>query len=100
MEKKSKSEKIECEQLKYNLEIQSKKQGEINERTVQESNTKFTSLQQHYKLLKNQCEDLKEECSKTKNSLNSYKKQNLCVEKDKEIELWKVFKLTLCFNYD
>ena len=104
MEKKSKSEKNECEQLKYNLEIQSQKQGEINERTVQESNTKLTSLQQHYKLLKNQCEDLKEECSKTKsklqNSLNSYKKQNLCEEKDNEIKLWKVNKLMLCFNYD
>ncbi|XP_055309187.1 myb-like protein X [Sitodiplosis mosellana] len=100
LEKKSKSERNECEQLKYNLEIQSQKQGEIKERTVQESNTKLTSLQQHYKLLKNQCEDLKEECSKTKtsqldkintlqNSLNSYKKQKSCEEKDNEIEIWK-----------
>lgn len=104
MEKKSESEKNECEQEKYKLEIQSQKQGEINERTVHESNTKLTSLQQHYKLLKNQCEDMKEECSKTKtklqNSLNTYKKQNLCEDKDNEIKLWKVNMFILSFNYD
>lgn len=101
LENKSKLERKECEDLKYNLEIQSQKQGELKERSVQEANTKLTTLQQHYKLLKNQCDDLKEECSKTKtsqiekintlqNSLDSYKKQKSCEEKDNEIEIWKV----------
>lgn len=85
MEKKFKLERNQCE-------IQSQKQDEVKERSIQEANTKLTSLQQHYKLLNIQCEDLKEECSKTKSkintlqtSLDSFKKQNICGEKDNEI---------------
>lgn len=94
MEKKLKSERNQYEQLKSNLKTQSQKQEEIKERSIQEANAKLTSLQQHYKLLKNQFEDYKEECSKTKSglqsSLNSFKKQHTCSDKDNEIALWKV----------
>lgn len=111
LEEKLKLEREQCEQLKYNLEIQSQKQDEIKERSVQEANTKLTTLQQHYKLLKNQFEDFKEECSRIKSSqidkinslqtsLNSFKEPNTCGEKDKEIKSWKVFiKRTTYYNY-
>lgn len=44
----------------------SKDAKEFQEKTMIESNMKFGSLQQHYKLLKNQHDDLVEECANNK----------------------------------
>ncbi|XP_031630881.1 probable serine/threonine-protein kinase cdc7 isoform X1 [Contarinia nasturtii] len=89
--------KLRVERLQYEQsEQQSQKQYELKERTVQESNTKLNSLQQHYKLLKNQYDDFKDECTKEKSekidkikSLQNKLEENSCKEKDKDIEIWK-----------
>lgn len=68
------------------------------ERTMQESNTKLTSLQQHYKLLKNEYDDFKEECTKFKEEYTKLiaekgeKIQSLqdSLKKENTAEIWKV----------
>lgn len=103
LEKKFKSERQKYQSFKDNLERDAKEQSEGKEKTVRETNNKLASLQQHYKLLKSQNDDLNEECGKTKakqlteiNDLQSKIKslqnqhEQLIKQKDKDIELWKV----------
>lgn len=53
--------------LEMSLERRKKEESEQNEKSHQETNMKFASLQQHYKLLKIQFDDFKEECSSNEN---------------------------------
>lgn len=66
VEKAAKAERHEQQQFKRNLEREAREQTELKEKTVMDTNQKFTSLQQHYKLLKSQNDDNVEECTKTK----------------------------------
>lgn len=66
IEKSLKSERYDHQQTKSELVRKSKDAKEFQEKTMVESNMKFGSLQQHYKLLKNQNEDLVEECANNK----------------------------------
>lgn len=103
IEKNIKSERYEHQQTKYDLQRRSKENKEFRDRTMMETNMKFGALQQSYKLLKIQNDDLTTECAKNKQtqleeinglqrkmkSLNSQNVQML-KEKDKEIEHLKV----------
>lgn len=96
LEKKLKLERKQHEQKERDLQRQTQTQNELKERSVQEANQKLTSLQQHYKLLKSQLEDFKDECSKLKsaqlskiNSLESQIKE-LHKGKDDDANQWKV----------
>lgn len=66
VEKAAKAERHEQQQFKRNLEREAREQTELKEKTVMDTNQKLTSLQQHYKLLKSQNDDLAEENTKTK----------------------------------
>lgn len=66
VEKAAKAERHEQQQFKRNLEREAREQTELKEKTVMDTNQKLSSLQQHYKLLKIEKEDLGEECTKTK----------------------------------
>lgn len=66
IEKSLKSERYDHQQTKSELLRKSKDAKEFQEKTMVESNMKFGSLQQHYKLLKNQHDDLVEECANNK----------------------------------
>lgn len=81
----------------------SKDAKEFQEKTMVESNMKFGSLQQHYKLLQNQHDDLVEECANNKTkSTKEYnglkdKLKRVTIEfndelrkKDKDIDILKV----------
>jgi golgi integral membrane protein 4 len=98
------------EELQKNLENQQK----INEEQVLDSNLRFSSLQQHFKLTKSQLDDLTADCAKTRETqMEESNSQNLKIkslqsqliqanrEKEKEIEIWKVnsiFFLTITRN--
>lgn len=103
LENKLKSERQQHHELKLNLEREAREQTDKKEQAVHDINLKLTSLQQHYKLLKNQHDDYTDECSKTKSKqlseinalqgkVKSLQNQNeqTAKEKDKDIELWKV----------
>ncbi|KAJ6635633.1 Golgi integral membrane protein 4 [Pseudolycoriella hygida] len=66
IEKSLKSERYDHQQTKTELIRKSKDAKEFQEKTMVESNMKFGSLQQHYKLLKNQHDDFVEECANNK----------------------------------
>lgn len=61
---------------------------EFQEKTMVESNMKFGSLQQHYKLLKNQHDDLVEECA---NNKTKYTKEYIGLKE-------KLKRITIEFN--
>lgn len=65
-EKAASADRLEQQQFKRNLERKAREQTELKEKTVMDTNQKLSSLQQHYKLLKSQNDDLTEECTKTK----------------------------------
>lgn len=54
---------MKFKQLMHNLERRAQDQNELKEKSIKETNMKLGSLQQHYKLLKIQFDDFKEECS-------------------------------------
>lgn len=54
---------MKFKQLMHNLERRAQEQNELKEKSLKETNMKLGSLQQHYKLLKIQFDDFKEECS-------------------------------------
>lgn len=95
-ENKLKSERQRHEQQEHEQQRQAQIQTELKERSLQEANLKFTSLQQHYKLLKSQLEDFKEECSKAKTTqttrITSLENQikELQKTKDNGTNVWKV----------
>lgn len=60
------NERKEYHDLKQNYEHKLKEEREIHAKASQESNVRFESLQQHYKLEQSEHADLVEECSKTK----------------------------------
>lgn len=66
VEKAAKAERHEQQQFKRNLEREAREQTELKEKTVMDTNQKLASLQQHYKLLKSQNDDLAEENTKSK----------------------------------
>lgn len=81
------------------MEREAREQTQIKEKTVQEINLKYESLQQQYKFLNSQLEDNKEESTRDKAKqtkdiadLQSKVKslQSQAIEKDKNLELWKV----------
>lgn len=69
-------------QLMSRLELKTQSQKEIKERLDQEANTKLASLKQHYKFLKNEFEDFKEECLRAAavqmDTLNNIRKVQKC----------------------
>lgn len=98
-----KTERFDHQQTKYELQKRAKVDKEHREKIQMESNLKYTSLQQHYKLLKSQHDDLSDECAKQKTNqleeinglqgkLKSIISQNTQIirEKDREIEHLKV----------
>lgn len=96
VENKLKSERKRHEQQEHELQRQLQSQTELKDRSLQEANLKFSSLQQHYKLMKSQLEDFKEECLKTKttqlNKITALEKQieELRKTKDNGTTVWKV----------
>lgn len=103
MESKLKSERLLYEQLKQNLEREAREQTKLKEKSVQEINLKFESLQQQYKFLISQVDDKQEEYSKVKSKqqdeisslqskIKSLRNQNdqSANQKDKDIKLWQV----------
>lgn len=66
MEQAIKAERQAQEHYKRNLEREAREQTELKEKTVSETNQKYASLQQHYKLLQSQHNDLNEEFTKSK----------------------------------
>lgn len=111
LEKSLQSERLIYEQTKRELNTQLKEQRDIHDKSSQDLNLRFGSLQQQYKILESQNNDLTEECSKTKkdqlenidgldHKVKSLKGQILKITKDKDssIELWKVINyLDICF---
>lgn len=91
-----KTERKRHEQQEHELQRQAQVQTELKERSLQEANLKFTSLQQHYKLLKSQLEDFKEESSKSKTTqaqkitLLENQIKELQKTKDNGSNVWKV----------
>lgn len=83
------------------LERRKKEESEQNEKSHQETNMKLTSLKQHYKLLKIQFDDFKEECS------NDEKRQSeMIANLKKEIQAlqdqnnyYKVYKIITQFPF-
>lgn len=96
-ENKLKTERKRHEQQEHELQRQAQVQTELKERSLQEANLKFTSLQQHYKLLKSQLEDFKEESSKSKTTqaqkitLLENQIKELQKTKDNGSNVWKVW---------
>lgn len=82
------AERHEQQQFKRNLEREAREQTELKEKTVMDTNQKLTSLQQHYKLLKSQNEDLVEECTNTKAEVKTLqnKIKTIQIQHEKEIE--------------
>ena len=103
LEKSLQSERSIYEQTKRELNTKLQEQGDIHDKSSQDLNLRFGSLQQQYKILESQNNDLVEECTKTKKlqsenidglelKVKSLKGQILIISKDKDsdIELWKV----------
>lgn len=80
-----------------------REEKDLSEKTVMETNMKLSSLQQHFKLLKSEQDDSKDECAKSKvrqlEQINGLEKKVKSLEssndmaikeKNKEIELLKV----------
>lgn len=85
------------------MSIKSKNEKEQREKTIIETNNRLSSLQQIYKLLQSEDEDLKEDCAKTKakhlDEINGLERKIKSLqgqlvqsesERNKEIEHWKV----------
>lgn len=68
-EKSLKQERFEHQQTKRELRQRSKEMKDLNDNTLAETNGKFSALQQSYKLLKIQNEDLTESCEKKRDDL-------------------------------
>lgn len=94
---------MEHQETKYDLQRRSKQVKELQDKTLMESNMKFGALQQNYKLLKIQNEDMTEDCAKKQsqhlvelnaieNKLKSIANQNTQIikEKDRQIEELRV----------
>lgn len=62
LEKSLQQEKSSKREMNQRLQ----EQREIHDKTIQDSNTRFESLKQQYKLLKSQYEDLQESSAKLK----------------------------------
>lgn len=82
------------------LERRKKEESEQNEKSHQETDMKLTSLQQHYKLLKIQFDDFKEECSNNEN-----RQLEMIADLKKEIQTlqdqnnhYKVYKIEFEFD--
>lgn len=67
LEKSLKTEKVEHQQMKNELEKTLNELKSKQEKTNSESNLRFSALQQHFDLLQTQHEDFKGECSNTQN---------------------------------
>lgn len=94
-----KAERQHYDQLRQTLEREAREQTQIKERTVQEINLKYESLQQQYKFLNSQLEDNKEECTRDRTKLSKdiadyqikvKSLQSQAIEKDNSLEQWKV----------
>lgn len=74
------------QQLIYNVKLQADEQIKLKEKSVEETSIKLATLQQHYKLLKIQFDDYKEECSNTGtqqlNKLNALRSEMKLLRKD------------------
>ncbi|XP_055695472.1 uncharacterized protein LOC129797158 isoform X1 [Lutzomyia longipalpis] len=99
LEKSLEGERQSHKQNKLDLQHKAQEEKEIREKSTKESNSRLASLQQHYKLLQSQHDDLQESCSKSQqkqleeNNGLQRKLENLRQgekQKDKEIEHWKV----------
>lgn len=103
LEKSLQSERLIYEQTKRELTTQLKEQRDIHDKSSQDLNLRFGSLQQQYKILESQNNDLTEECTKTKkdqsenidgldHKVKTLKGQILKITKEKDSgnELWKV----------
>lgn len=64
-----KQERFEHQQTKRELRQRSKEMKDLNDNTLAETNGKFAALQQSYKLLKIENEDLTESCEKKRDDL-------------------------------
>lgn len=102
LEKSLSDVRVIHDQTKQELDIKSRDEKD-REKTLTETNNRYSSLQQNFKILKSDNEDLKEECAKTKSKL--LEEQNGLLtkvkllqgqldqanrENIKEIEHWKV----------
>ncbi|XP_050309328.1 cingulin-like [Anthonomus grandis grandis] len=65
LEKSLKNEKAEHQQSRSNLEIKINEERSKSQKLTNDALIKYSSLQQHYKLLETQHDDFKEEASKT-----------------------------------
>lgn len=107
-EKSLKSERYSHQQTRDEMTNKAREEKDLSEKTVMETNMKLSSLQQHFKLLKSEQDDSKDECAKSKvrqlEQINGLEKKvkslessnDLAIkEKNKEIELLKVM-----YNYN
>ena len=103
VERLLKNERTEHKQVKNDLERKTRQELDVKEKTVAETLSKFSSIQQHYKLLQTQHDDFTDECAKSKakqldeinglqDKLKSQKSENDQVVrgKNQEIEQLKV----------
>ncbi|XP_059619901.1 Golgi integral membrane protein 4-like isoform X1 [Phlebotomus argentipes] len=99
LEKSLEGERLSHQQNRVELQQKAREEKEIREKSTKESNSRLASLQQHYKLLQSQHDDLQESCSKSHQKqleeINGLQRklENLRQgekQKDKEIEHWKV----------
>ncbi|GAB0097372.1 uncharacterized protein DMENIID0001_130090 [Sergentomyia squamirostris] len=99
MEKSLEAERLSYQQNRIELQQRAKDEKDIREKSTKESNSRLASLQQHYKLLQSQHDDLQESCSKSHQKqleeINGIQRKMDNIrqsekQKDKEIEHWKV----------
>lgn len=99
LETKLKLEKQRFEQLRQSLEREAREQTDLKDKSVQEINAKYESLQQQYKFLNSQLEDNKEDntrdkAKQTKEMADLVAKvkslQAQATDKDKSSAAWKV----------
>ncbi|XP_055701788.1 Golgi integral membrane protein 4-like isoform X2 [Phlebotomus papatasi] len=92
-------ERLSHQQNRVELQQRAREEKEIREKSTKESNSRLASMQQHFKLLQSQHDDLQESCAKShqkqleENNGLQRKLENLRQgekQKDKEIEHWKV----------
>lgn len=92
-------ERLSHQQNRVELQQRAREEKEIREKSTKESNSRLASMQQHFKLLQSQHDDLQESCAKShqkqleENNGLQRKLENLRQGeklKDKEIEHWKV----------
>ncbi|XP_055371065.1 uncharacterized protein LOC129605375 isoform X1 [Condylostylus longicornis] len=108
LEKNLEKERKEHLETKKFLELKVKAAKENSVKQTQDSSARFDSLQQHYKLLQSEHNDLVEDCAKTKKNqleqinmlerkVKSLQNQNQLTKtnKEKEIEEWKLKYQTL-----